>query len=349
MRKGIILFFLFCLGAGLFIFTIKNVGLTQVSEAFFLLKKREFLLIFLALFGGTILVGTWKWAVILTERNKPRPRIWKMFLARWAGHSISYLTPSAFFGGEPVKILLLSREPGFSANRLISSVIIDRMIFFLISSIYFFIGIFFILFYLNLSWLVGIISFGLFFVIVFLFWTAIKEAKKISEKRGLLITLVEKLYLNRLNFIKKNTENIMEIEQEMKRFFRHSKKRVVKVFLLGVLEICFILTACWLTIYFMGIRLEITKLFAIRSITDISYAVPLPAALGVFEISQAYLFQLLGLGLAGGVTFSLIFRLASLLLAFIGMLIFGWLQLKYFFQRIIRLIINFFTLSSQNE
>lgn len=349
MRRGLILSILFFFGVALFILTIQRVGLNQVIDVFFLLQKREIFLIFLTLFIGTIVIGAWKWSVILGDNEKNKLSFRKIFLAKWVGLSVSYLTPSASFGGEPVKILLLARETDISNAKLISSVILDRIIFFLISSTYFFIGIFFILVYLNLSWLAGIIAFGLFFIIIFLCWAFIQEAKKISERRGVLITIIDKLRLHKLKFIRKHIIGIVQVEKEVKDFFKTSKKRAIRACVLGAVEVSFILMSCWLTIFFMGTRLEISKLFAIRSITDIAYAVPVPAALGAFEIGQAYLFQLFGLGLATGVGFSLIYRLVSLIIAFGGMIIFGYLQIKYFIQKVFRKIINFFIFLIKNE
>jgi len=150
---------------------------------------------------------------------------------------------------------------------------------------------------------------------------------------------MERLHLNNLKFIKRHQQDMFRIEKEVVDFFKMPKKTIVQVIFLSVLEVAFVLGACWLIVFFMGQRLEIFKLFAIKSIMDISYVVPFPAALGTLELAQAFTFQVLGFSLAVGVAFSLILRGLSLIIAFFGLFILGYLQIRFFGKQ----IVNFFS------
>jgi uncharacterized membrane protein YbhN (UPF0104 family) len=108
---------------------------------------------------------------------------------------------------------------------------------------------------------------------------------------------------------------------------------------LAATEVALVLAACWLIVFFMGQTLKVPKLFAIKSIVDLSYVVPFPAALGSLEISQAFVFQALGFSLATGVGFSLILRGLNIIIAFLGLLVLACFQFKLLGKR----IVNFFS------
>jgi len=344
MRKGFIIVILLALGIVLFIFTLKNVGLPEIAEALSLLNIRELILVLAILFLGLVVMAALKWRVIIKAINPDVPRFSKIFLARWVGYSISYLTPAALFGGEPVRFYMLKQDSPISSGRIAASIILDKLILALISCVYFFIGIFFLLFYLHLSWLAGIISFGLFFSAIFAFWFLLRRAKRISSEKGLFVTIIKRLYLNKLKSIKDKQGKISNVEEEIINFFKSPKKIILETVFLTILEISFVLLGCWLIIFFIGQDLEIPKLFAIKSIVDLSYVIPFPAALGTLEISQAFVFQVLGSSLVIGIAFSLVLRALSMFIAFIGLLILGWLRVKYLFRK----IINFFPVISFN-
>jgi len=339
MRRGFIVLVLFALGTVLFIFTIRNVGASQVADALLLLTSLEAIFVLVTIFLGLVIVGALKWRTVMKAVGLKMFSFRKIFLAKWVGHSISYLTPAVFFGGEPARFYVLKGEGDAPPSKIISSIIIDKLILFLISSVYFFIGIFSLLIYLDLSSLMKIISLALFSLIVITFWFLLRKARKISVKKGLFIFFIERFYLNKLKLIKKSKGKISEIEEEIVKFFKSPKKIILQIISLAILEVGLILLSCWLIIFFISRSLEIPELFAIKSIIDFSYTIPFPAGLGSLEISQAFVFQILGLGLAKGVAFSLILRGLNLIIAFMGLLIFVWMQVKFLGKR----IINFFS------
>jgi uncharacterized protein (TIRG00374 family) len=339
MRKGFITFILLATGIALFIFTLKTVGLSEIKKALFLLNFWELILCLIVLFLGIVAVGALKWWIIMKASMKKAPNFSKTLLVKWIGGSVSYLTPAALFGGEPVRFYILKKENDISSSLIVSSIILDKLILVLVSSVYFFLGIFFLLIYLDLSWLREIIFFSFLFLIILVFWYLLRTAGKISSEKGLFVILMERLRLNKLKFVRRHQENIFRIEKEIVAFFRMPKKIIVQVIFLAAIEVAFVLGACWLIIFFMGQTLEIFKLFAIKSIVDLSYVVPFPAALGTLEISQAFIFQILGFSLAVGVAFSLILRGLNFIIAFIGLLILGCFQIKFLGKR----IINFFS------
>lgn len=341
MRRYLIIFLLFALGAALFVYTLRDVGLSQISAALASLSGTNLFLVFLAIFTGVIIIAAFKWRMILGTDGKRPIRFYKIFLARLVGYGISYVTPVAFLGGEPASFYMLKEETKFSSARIIGSLIIDKLIFFLATTIFFFVGLFFMLFYLNLSWLMEFICAGLLLLMIFAFWIVLRGIGEVSSGKGFFITFAERFYLNKLKIIKNNRDKLGEIEEEMRAFFKGSKKRILQVFFLAIVELFFVLLSCWLTAFFLGAKMSIPKIFAIKSMLDLSYALPLPAGLGTLEMGQAFLFQTVSSNATTGVVFSLIIRGLNLVISFVALLFFGGVQVKLITRRTLDFINKF--------
>ena len=333
MRKAIVFLILLGLGIVLLVFTLRNIGVSGVIESLHMLSGPESVIVFLVLLLGQIVVGAMKWKTIIGKTKDKGLKFSKIFLARWAGFGVSFVTPAALLGGEPVRFLILKQGSKLETSKIISSIILDKLLFVFAGACYFFTGIFFLLIYLDLSWLMLAVGLGILLAAMIAFWLLLRKARKISKEKGLSLTIVERLYLNKLKIIKKNQAALGAIEAEMRKFFRSS--RLPKVLVMSFMEVSIVVFGCWLILFFAGLTLEIPKLFAIKSMSDLSYSLPFPAALGTLEISQAFVFGVLGFSLAMGVAFSLVLRGLNLAIALLGLLILSWLQIKFFKQRII--------------
>jgi uncharacterized protein (TIRG00374 family) len=338
MKKGKLAFILFLIGIGLFVFALHSTNLSEVSFALSKLWPLKFFLIFLILFLGEIIVGSLRWSFILKTQSQ-QPEFKKIFWAKLAGFSFSYLTPVVFFGGEPVRYVLLKEENSkIPAKYIISSIIIDKLMFFSASTISFFIGLFFFLIHIQASFETKIFVFGLLILGVLIALFLYLRFKKIIEKEGIFSWLIRKLYLSKVKSIKEKESKIREIEKEMAKFLKAKRASLIKVFLGAGIEVLFLIFSFWFIIYSIGKYLDIGKIFAINSMTGLSSIIPLPAALGSLEMGQSFLFKILGLGKETGIAFSLIFRGINLLIAFLGLISFLYFQIKFSKKR----ILNFF-------
>ena len=335
MRKTLSVVILLALGVALFIFTLKTVGVAKVEEALSLLDFWQSIFALIVLFFGMVVFGAIKWKAIIKSsiggesiEDKAMPKLSTLVFIKWIGFSVSYITPAALFGGEPLRFYLLKKHSNVSSKRIASSIILDKLTLVLVSSIFFFLGVFALLFYLNLSWLAEGISFLIVAFIVLIFWFLVRRAGQISEEKGFVYSLAKIFRLHNLKFFKKNQEKILKIEKEVRLSFKLSKEAKLKILSLAALEVLTVALASWTIILFMGTRLRILQVFAIKSVVDFSYIIPFPAALGSLEISQAFVFQALGFSLASGVVFSLILRGLNLIIACFGLLIWAWMHIK---------------------
>ncbi len=71
-------------------------------------------------------LGTFSWGLVLREAGILRGP-WQVFTARLAGFAVTYLTPSMYFGGEPVRASVYKRE-GISYQRLYATIVLDKYI-----------------------------------------------------------------------------------------------------------------------------------------------------------------------------------------------------------------------------
>ncbi len=72
------------------------------------------------------IVGALQWTVLLRQSGI-RKSIWHVFWARLSGCAITSLTPSAYFGGEPVRAAILKDET-MSYQRIFATIAVDKYI-----------------------------------------------------------------------------------------------------------------------------------------------------------------------------------------------------------------------------
>lgn len=309
MRKSRIIFLFLLLGVLLFVLTLKQVGTEAVKEALLMFSFGQSAFIFLFLFSGTILMGSLRWRVIMQALDIKIPGLAKLLLIKTVGFSLSYLTPAAFFGGEPSRFFILRQTDKTVNNRLIASLVLDKLVQFLANFFIFLAGLFLLLFYLNLFWLVDILSAILILLIVYFFFFFIKKEPRPFS-----------LYLNKIKALQKLNSRLEKVEEEIRKFFTKNRIFVIKSILYSLLEASLVFIAFWLIIFYISnVLLGAGGLLIVKSMADLSTVVPFPAALGTLEISQAFVLEILGLGAATGVALSLIFRGLSLILASVGL------------------------------
>jgi len=336
MRK-LFFFILLFVGIGLFVFALYSTDLSEVARALSKLWPWKFIAVTLILFSAEILIDAFRWFLILKSQGQDI-KFHPPLLARMVGFSFSYLTPVVLLGGEPVRYAILKEETNIPSKYIISSIILDKLILFLASFVFFLIGVFAFIFYLPtnlftklmISTLVLLLPLSGFFIYL--------KIRSISLKEGIFSWLMKKFYLKRIKIFKEKKENIKEIELEIRKFFTKDKKTLSKIFLMGGIEVFLTILSFWTIVIFLGKHLALFKIFAINSMVGLASFFPLPAALGTLEVSQGYLFQFFNLSQTDGVAFSLIFRGINLLFSCLGILLFLYFQLRILKKKILRFI-----------
>jgi hypothetical protein len=313
MRKKILRISLI-IGLFLFLFVFFKSGPVQIWEYIKKLTWQNFLILFVLRFFYYLL-RTLNWKIIF-EKYEPRVSFFQLFLARIAGDSISYITPSAQIGGEPVRAMMVS---SLNTRKSFASVIVDKTIEVFTTIFFIIIGVAIALYritmarqyqFLFVAFLIASIFFG-----ILLFF---------RQKQGFImgfINTLERMKI-RFKFIVKNKLKIEEIDDHISDFYRNHRKRFLVVFLLYSFTFLFWTAEIYLALVFMNVDgINFLTSFLILTLGSLVILIPtIPASLGIYEATYGTIFVLLGLGADVGISLTLIRRILVFIWVGMGLL-----------------------------
>ncbi len=224
-----------------------------------------------------------------------------------SAYAISYITPMARVGGEPLKIFILHEEHQVDYRTGTASIILDRAME-----------------------LFGSVTFGIIGLILFLFTPISYKIKLILSlaivlASILLITFYYRLSKNKPFFSKitpkKFKKTMQDIDSKMSDFIINHKKEFFYSFLFYCMSgFLFLIEFKYLLLSF-GIESTITEIILIVTMLGATNFIPIPAQLGSLEAGQIVLFKLLKGQGDIGMALSLLMRIRYLILISIGFLI----------------------------
>ncbi len=303
------------MGLAVFLVVLNFAGFENIIEPF-----REFSIFYLALFLLTTLllhlVTTLRWSTVLRYEGLNVPFL-KLLKLRLIGTAVSYLTPAARVGGEPLRGYLLKRTLGIEGKRAYSSVLIDTSLglsidvvfssLLLISMLLFFTLPKQIAGFALIISLLALISIAAFYLVM------IKRLGPFSFIFRISSRLIKREFLKRL------VGKIMLIEESMVEFL-HFKKR-------GVAAAILVSSISWPLTYFqykfalLSIGFEASFMITILSIiaTTIAGVIPIPAAVGVQEAGHFSIFSMVA-AQSVGIALSILIRFKDLLSTLVGLI-----------------------------
>jgi len=315
MKKRIIFFFLLLVvGIVFFIVTVNQTGIDEIWA-----NLRQFKLLHFGIFLGlstlNFMLYTLRWHLILNRINKKKVGFFRLFMHRMSGFAVSYITPTAQTGGEPLRALLL-HEDGVSSKTSASSVIIDKGLEF--AALFLFIGA-----GLGLALLEGSLDpnmqkvfMGLLLVLlVLIFWFYFSSVKNI----GFFSSILRFFRLTKFRRVKSVEEKIMEIEDEMSHFYKKHMPTFVVLVLISLVIASFLLLEHWLIARFMGVNMTFLQTFLVSTIPYLAFMIPIPGGLGVLEGGHAAIFAALGISINAFVLVFII-RIRDLVFVLIGLI-----------------------------
>jgi len=318
MKKRLAVFILFLfIGIVFFIGVIINTGVDaiwQTLRQFSLLNFLFFICLSTLNFG----LYTLRWDIILTHINHdPSEKIpfGRLFLHRMSAFALSYLTPTAQTGGEPLRIMMLQHD-GIPSKTAVSSVIIDKALEFAALIVFISTGI-------TLALIDGSLpphtevffSILIVFFAALVFWFYYSSVKDI----GFFSSILRFTRLTRFKKIKKLEEKLVDVETQMSMFYKHHLKVFLFLILISLVISGFLLLEHYLVARFMGVRLTFFQTFLVSTIPYIAYMMPVPGGLGLLEGATAAMFAVLGVNINAFVLVFII-RMRDLVFVMIGLL-----------------------------
>ncbi len=313
MKRIILFTFLLLIGIAFFAGVVYQTGVEEIWTNLRQFKLLHFgVFVFLSLLN--FMLYTLRWHIIIKKTYNHKLSFWQLFMHRMSGFAVSYITPTAQTGGEPLRAMLLHKD-GVPSKTAASSVIIDKGLEFAALFIFIGAGIAIALIEGSLSE-----SMQIFFAIllaalvVLVFWFYFSSVKNI----GFFSSVLRFFRLNKFKKIKSLEEKIIEVEEEMANFYKHHARAFILLVGISIVITSFLLLEHWLIARFMGVNMTFMQTFLVSTIPYIAFMIPIPGGIGILEGGHAAMFAALGISINAFVLVFII-RIRDLFFVFIGL------------------------------
>ena len=296
---------------GLIIFVIV---LVQNFDIFLSLGKLNYIYLIPYLIVTFIIhsIHVLRWKLILHSHDKKFGFL-RLLLYRTVGFSVSYFTPSAQIGGEPVRAWLLTRH-NMRFHHSLSTVMIDKFMEVAINLMLGVIGVFFLILKFTVSDdAIVLMTAALFFAVL---GVLIYYRRMVKNKPFFSLFF----RFSKQKKIVKIRRTIQKSEKMVSHFFNRKKKILLASLMLTLVNFVVMFFEYYFLFLIFGVDAEIGNLFMVIAVVAISYIMPVPSGLGVMEFGQAGLFSFLSLKSSFGVGMSLIIRLRDSCIAVFGLI-----------------------------
>ena len=263
------------------------------------------------------------WWVILRSYGVQLP-LRSIIGARLAGYAVSYLTPTLYFGGEPVRAMLVAGKSDAPTTRIFATIVVERFLGGLSMIVFILVGSFYALSSPQIPWserklIAFVVGFVTFWILVGLVDFA-GNLKWISR----IIRLLGKPFARWKNALERAANKVSETEDEIHCAFTKHWKGTLVAFLLQTVATFFVYTRPqFFFLFSAGLHFTIPQLSLIFTFTImLSFFLWItPGGLGTAEAALVAVFALVvpAATSAGVVAYSLTFKLAESIFVAIGM------------------------------
>ncbi len=318
--KWVIEVFFFILGLALFGLVIKSSEPERLREIFMALHGSEW-----AVFGIYPFMCLWDvaaWKMVFAGPFRVRLKLPDLFAIRLAGEAVNNITPVIDIGGEPLKVVLVSRRFEIPKRKSLAAGVIGRTALLAAEIIFMVLGLFCSFFWLPLpfEWRFGTL------VVIFVF-AAVVWFLIFAQKKGLFVTFIRWLGFFQFDpeLFKRLHIPLKEVDDDVSSFYateKHQFHRAVLFHTIGWISGC-------VEMYFMfrivGAPVSLWEALILESVlqTVRTASFFIPANLGTQEAGLAFLIQAAGYHPALGVAVSLLKRLRQIIWVAIGFAIWG--------------------------
>lgn len=319
MRKAFFYIISLSLGLILFVFSIKQAGIGSILKSVSFFPLSAIVIVSLANFFAAIIISTQRWKIVIEAQDHCKISFFKVMIAKLAGFTMSYITPSVLVGGEPIRVYMIKESTGCSWEKSLAAAIIDQAVYFFSLLLLMIIGFLFLADHFSLPrnitygfWAIIAMS----AIILYMFYSRV--ISKRPGQVGFFMFIINTFRLNKIKYIKSKENGINRTEKIISEFFRNKRETLFKVFMLSVAEVIAYLITVWIIAFYLGAKVTVFSSISIFAIITLASFVPIPGSLGSMEASITFVFDLLSLGGGNGFTFSLIYRLVNIFIVFAG-------------------------------
>jgi glycosyltransferase 2 family protein len=267
---------------------------------------------------------TLKWGLVLHSQGYHVPHH-RLFAYRLVGYSVSYLTPTAHVGGEPIRAYLLKRE-NVPTDTAFSTVLIDKSIDLMVNVAFFFIGALIVISTVNIenNMKVVLVSIALALIILVSMFVG-----GVLGKQSMFVAIFRFFRLHKIRRLQPIEKNLAQIEKRLEHFYRTKKDyfMVMVGFIIILWTLMFLEYRFALLIF--GHMATPIQVFLILTGVGLAYAVPIPAAMGSLELGQISAAKVLDLSSATGVALAFLVRTRDLIWTLLGLIFLSFYQFNF--------------------
>lgn len=303
--------------AALLFWALSKAPLADILSALSRLQPWQILLLLLLNALLYLLVSLRWWTIVRAEaRHAP---FWPLVRVRVAVFGVSYFTLGPQLGGEPLQVLALQRRYGLTYSRATASVLMDKLLEFLVN------------FLLLIFGLTAIAQAGL-----------VADGWRLGANLALLgalvawppvhiLLMVNRIHplsalLRRLPFIPYHSRPVRFLraaEWLAGTFCRRHPRALFQSLGVSLLAGLGMLLDYTLMLAFLGVRLTFWQTVAGWTAGWLSFLFPLPGGLGALEASQVFALGSFGITAAAALSVALLMRARDLLIGSLGLLLAG--------------------------
>lgn len=315
MRRLLLLFASFVLGAVIFFWIADSVGWAGIAESISIFAKWQGWAVFFITFL-VFLLSVWRWREIVRSLS-PAASLKGVAGSYLAGYALMYLAPVLFFGGEAFRVYALKEKNGVPRTSGAASVFIDRFLEWTFNVIVMAVGMFFFFSDYRSSFVPPKIR--LVFGAVFLACVAglVIFYAGLFRKESVVGGFLKIFGLKR----ERGGHNFLEVEKEIFNFFRIGNILMWKAAVLSFLRAVLLAVRTWALVLFLGGNASAGGTMTILGFNHLAAVLPIPAALGAHEALQVLAFDSLGIPSSAAVSFALVTRSCEVIFSFIGVII----------------------------
>lgn len=325
LRRWWLTFLLLAALAGLFIYALAGVEFAEVLVVLGRLNAGQILLL-AGLNGLIVLVLNWRWWWLLKMLGC-RSAFGRLTLDRLSAFAVSYLTPGAHFGGEPLQVLTLQRCHGVSGPAAILSVGLDKVFeMFLNGLVVAALPGLLLLIYGGeglsrqpLFWLTPLL---IFLAAAVIFRWFIRQPRPFS----VLVDKYGRRLLRPARFESVH-RTVSRVEGELKSLPGRGIPVLIGGTAISLISWALMIGEFWLMLYFLKPEITALQMLVAYCFARGANWVPVPAAAGALETGQVLALGLAGVALPVALGLVLLIRLRDLAFAAIGL---GWGGVRYY-------------------
>lgn len=280
----------------------------------------EPLAVLILLNAAALLLFNSRWWLILRAQGYRIPYS-ATLRYRMASFAVSYFTPGAQFGGEPVQVYALHSRHGIQVPAAVASVTLDKLFELLANFSFLALGALMVLTGrtsgLSGALLQAVYAVGLFLAPLGLLLSIGMGRRPLTRLVNLLEGIVPARWRERPGLCKA-LDLIAGSEEQIGALIRRRPGVILQALGASTAIWCASLIEYWLALRVLGVSLDLRQTILALTAARLAFLTPLPGGLGALEAGQVLAMQALGLNPMTGIAVSLWIRGRDLALGAIG-------------------------------